>query len=110
MKIHSKSGSVDVSVRKVGFFGKGLGLMFRSKKIGNLLFEFGSDKRRAIHSLFVFFPFLAVWLDSEDRVLETRVVKPFRFSVIPSKPFRKLVEIPLDEGSDLSTAKLLGKV
>ena len=44
---------------------------------------------------FVFFPFLAIWLDKKDRVLEWNVVKPFTTLVKPRQPFVKLIEVPL---------------
>lgn len=100
---------IDVFVRRVGLLGRASGLMFRSSKIGNLLFEFSSEKRRAIHSLFVFFPFLAVWLDSKNRVLDWGIVKPFRFRVVPSMRFRKLIEIPLSKKNRKVVNIVVGK-
>ena len=48
MRVRIKAGSgknADVDVDKVGFFGKALGLMFKSKKTESLLFEFGKERR-----------------------------------------------------------------
>jgi len=71
-----------------------LGLMFRTRKTSPLIFEFSKDTRMAIHSFFVFFPFHAVWLDKNNKIIEQRKVKPFTFCVKPRKAFRKLIEIP----------------
>ena len=83
-----------IFIRRVGNFGKFFGLMFRSSGTDNLLFEFRKRDSYPIHSFFVFFLFLAVWL-SGDEVVGCEIVKPFRFSVVPDKKFDKLVEIPL---------------
>ena len=95
MNVNFDGKSIEVSASSVGSFGKVMGLMFRSSS-GNLLFEFERDVRQAIHSWFVFFPFLAVWLDSNNDVIESRIVRPFSSYVIPKKSFRKLLEIPLN--------------
>ena len=80
--------------RKVSGLGKILGLMFRTRKTKPLLFEFDKDTRIAIHSFFVFFPFKAIWLDENNRIIEQKIVKPFSFCVKPRRAFRKLIEIP----------------
>lgn len=91
-----KRGKISVLVRRLGFFGRFSGLMFKSRDTENLLFDFGTDIKISIHSLFVFFPFLAVWLDSRNRVIELEIVKPFKLCIMPKRKFRKLVEIPLN--------------
>jgi len=93
MEIHFGRKKLNVEVRKLGFFGKIRGLMFRSNGSESLLF----GEAGAIHSLFVFFPFLAVWLDGENRVVASEVVKPFTMRVLPKKRSTKLVEIPINE-------------
>ena len=100
MKIHLGGNRINVKARKVSSFGKVRGLIFRSKNTDNLLFEFKKDGKRGIHSLFLFFPFLAVWLDSKDRVLEFRVVDPFCFHVCPDVLSRKILEIPLNKENE----------
>lgn len=74
----------------------GLGLMFKSRNTDALLFDFKRKTREAITSLFVFFPFVAVWLDDKNKVLSVMVVRPFRFAIFPKKPFHKLIEIPIN--------------
>jgi len=68
----------------------------RKKKARALLFDFEKPSKIAIHSWFVFFPFVAIWLDNKNKVIDLRVVRPFRFYVSIKKPFSKLVEIPIN--------------
>ncbi len=73
-----------------------IGLMFKSRNTSALLFDFKRETREAITSLFVFFPFVAIWLDAKSKVLDVQAIKPFRFAIFPKKPFQKLVEIPIN--------------
>ena len=93
--INYSGKNLKINARNLGFFFRFIGLMFKGKDIGNLLFDFREDVGLSIHSLFVFFPFLAIWLDSKNNVLECRIVRPFCFNIKPKRNFRKLVEIPL---------------
>lgn len=73
------------------------GLMFRSKKHARaLLFEFSHPVKHKIHSLFVWFPFVAIWLNQKDQVIEKKVVRPWRLSVGVRKPFTRLIEVPIN--------------
>jgi len=92
-KYKGKKISTDVEV--CGFFGKIFGLMFKSREGANaLLFDFKKPTRISIHSFFVFFPFIAVWLDKKGKVLEIKKITPFASPVSPKKNFHKLIEIP----------------
>jgi uncharacterized membrane protein (UPF0127 family) len=84
-----------VDVTKVSPF-ESFGLMFRTRWTGNLLFDFKKEGKWAISAFFVFFSFLALWLDEKNNVLEYKIVKPFTFSVQPKNEFAKLIEIPLN--------------
>jgi uncharacterized membrane protein (UPF0127 family) len=95
IKVGFKGKRFNIEARELTFLGQFIGLMFRTKNSNNLLFPVGGNW--SIHSFFVFFPFLAVWLDSKNKVLEYKIVKPFTFIVKPKKTFSKLVEIPLNE-------------
>lgn len=97
MKIRFKNKNVSIDVKKVSLLGKFTGLMFRSKNTRNLLFEFGSQEPAAIHSFFVFFPFLAIWLDKDNNVAEWDVVKPFIPLVKPKNQPARLVEVPINK-------------
>jgi uncharacterized membrane protein (UPF0127 family) len=99
MIIKNKSKSIKIkNIKKLSEFGKAIGLMFRRKeKCPAMLFEFKKPTRMRIHSLFVFFPFAAVWTDDKNKIIDKKIVKPFRFSISCKKKFYKLVEIPLNE-------------
>lgn len=80
-------------VKKLSELGMMKGLMFcRREKTEALLFD---KKNIKIHSLFVFFPFLAVWLDDKNEIVEKKIVRPFRFFVSSGKSSFKLLEIPM---------------
>jgi uncharacterized membrane protein (UPF0127 family) len=86
------------NVKKLSEFQKGIGLMFHSKeKCPAMLFEFTRPTTMMIHSLFVFFKFGAVWLDDKNRIVDKKLVKPFKLAVSSEKPFYKLVEIPVNK-------------
>ncbi len=104
--------NIGLDVRVCGFFEKFSGLMFKKKqKAEALLFEFKNSNNTKIHSFFVFFSFVAVWLDKEGRVLGVRKVKPFRISVSVSgnKNFTRLVEIPFNNKYSKTVKFLVGK-
>lgn len=84
-----------LKVRKVSELGKVRGLMFRKKdKCSALLFEFKKPTNLKIHSMFVFFPFLAVWTDKNNKVISKKMVKPWQFSAGINRKYSKLIEIP----------------
>lgn len=98
------------NVKKLGKFEKGIGLMFRNrKKCPALLFEFKNPTKMSIHSLFVFFPFAAIWLDDKNRIVDLKIVKPFRFVIFCKKPFYKLIEIPSNKRYQKEIKFLFGK-
>lgn len=85
------------NVKQCTEIGKLLGLMFKSKNNANaLIFDFEKKSDMKIHSFFVFFPFIALWLDDKNRIIEKRIINPFTLSINPKKSFSKLVEIPLN--------------
>ncbi len=74
------------------------GLMFRRKKKARaLLFEFSKPVNLKMHSLFVGFSFFAIWLDKDNKVIGKKIIRPWRLSVGPKKPFKKLVEVPIND-------------
>ena len=84
-------------IKKCSEIGKIFGLMFKSKEKANaLLFEFSKPAKIAIHSLFVFFPFIALWLNDKNKVQEIKKITSFKLSIKPKNPFSKLIEIPLN--------------
>ena len=71
--------------------GKTMGLMFRKKSLP-LLFYFNKLGRAPIHSFFCK-PFFAIWFDGK-KVVDGKLVKPWRLSVKPKEKFDKLLEVP----------------
>lgn len=96
MKIYYQNKKIDIPTKKVSFLGKFSGLMFKSKNTKNLLFNFKEKKRVGIHSFFVMFPFLAIWTDENNQVIEFKIIESFTPLVKPKKSFSKLIEIPLN--------------
>src|SRR3989344_5361438 len=94
MKVYWRGRNISFKVKKVSFFGKISGLMFRTPSTDNLLFTFSRRTRISLHSWFVFFPFLVLWLDEENNVLEWSTVYPFSTVIRPQKSFSAVVEIP----------------
>ncbi|MEX0932936.1 MAG: hypothetical protein WDZ77_02455 [Candidatus Pacearchaeota archaeon] len=97
MKVDYKNKKLEIPVHKVSSLGEITGLMFRTKNTKNLAFMFGKKTNLKIHSFFVFFNFLAVWLDEKNKVLDFKIVRPFTFAVKSKNPFQKLIEIPMSE-------------
>jgi hypothetical protein len=80
------------------------GLMFKSKNTGALLFEFSSPTNTKIHSFFCN-PFLAIWLDEKNKIIETKfITKVGTFS--PKTEFSKILELPLNKNY-ISVIKIL---
>ena len=96
MKIRFNKKSFSLDVKTVSPFGKFTGLMFKSRNTSNLLFKFHQNELCTIHSFFVFFPFLAIWLDKNNNVLEWNFIKPFTFAITPKNSPVMLIELPLN--------------
>ena len=109
MIINFKNKKVNIPVKKVSELGKIIGLMFKKKTTDNLLFEFNKKTSLRIHSYFVFFDFLAIWLDKGNRVLEWKIVKSFTPSIKPKKSFFKLIEIPFNKKNEEIVKSFVGK-
>ena len=74
---------------------KYLGLMFRSKHTEPVIFEFDRDVEHSLHMFCVFFPCTIIFKDENDEVIESIIAKPFQFNIKCSKPYRKIIEIPI---------------
>lgn len=105
IKVYYARKGFSLKVKKMSFFGKIRGLMFK-KQSDILLFNFSRECREQIHSLFVFFPFMAIWLNEKNEIVEFKVVRPFALSVMPDKKYSRLIEIPL-EVKDEKAQKLI---
>lgn len=99
VKIYIKDREVIIDdLEKCGLIKKITGLMFKRREKANaLLFDFRESTKIGIHSLFVFFPFLAIWLDNENNVVGHKIVYPFVSFTAPDREFSKLIEIPLNK-------------
>jgi uncharacterized membrane protein (UPF0127 family) len=108
MKVNFKGKDIEIKMKKVSFLGKIRGLMFRGKNTKNLFFELSKFDKK-IHSYFVFFNFLALWLDKNNNVIRADIVKPFRFSIMPEKRAKFLIEIPFNKKNKRILELLVGK-
>ena len=96
MHFYYKEKRFEIKADKTNFFGRFRGLMFRSRKSENLLFDFGLQGKRGLHSIFVFFPFLVLWLDRGNKVVDYKVCLPFRWRISTERPFVKVIELPFN--------------
>jgi uncharacterized membrane protein (UPF0127 family) len=95
IKIKLNNKKINLNVKKSGFLGKFRGLMFRSLEKSSILL-FDNVNNVAIHSFFVFFPFLVLWLDEKNTIVEWKIVKPFSLYEKSNNHFSKIIEIPLN--------------
>lgn len=96
MKIKIKNKIIEIKECN-SFFSKICGLMFCGRENARaLLFEFNKPTKMRIHSMFVFFDFIAIWLDSDGKVVDLKVIKPWKFSVRSKEKFVRLIEIPIN--------------
>ena len=101
---------ISIECRRCSSFMKAAGLMFtRREKAEPLLFDFKKQARVPIHSLFVFFPFLAICTGNRGKIVDIKVIEPFRLSVRPKKPFLKLIEIPVNSRYSGAIQLLVGE-
>ena len=109
MIVFYKNKKIKINVRKVSFFGKFLGLMFKSRNTDNLLFPFEKGVNVGLHSFFVFFSFLILFIDDKNRIKEYRIVKPFLPYVRARNKFRKVIELPLNNKNSEIIGFFVGK-
>jgi len=94
-KYKGKEFNLDVLECK-SIFSRAWGLMFR-KKGKPLLFIFPRKNLQPIHSFFCK-TFFAIWF-FDDKIIDAKIVKPWKFSIIPKSKFNKLLEIPCFDSS-----------
>ena len=69
------------------------GLMFSNREKSHaLLFNIKSS----LHSLFVFLPFIVLWLDDKNKVLEWKLVKSWKLYINSNSDYSKILEIPIN--------------
>lgn len=92
-----KKKRINLDVMKCQGIELARGLMFRKRENAPaLLFNFGRKIRVSLTSLFVFFPFYALWLDSKNKVIRVEKIRPFVPIIQADKSFNKIVEIPMN--------------
>lgn len=87
---------ITIPAQRCSFFGKFWGLMFSRKSSAPLLlFDFRRSVAMGIHSYFVFYDFLAIWIDEKNTVVQVDRVKPWTSYLKPRKRYHMLIEIPM---------------
>lgn len=104
-----RGSSLIVDVLKVNWFTQFIGLMFSSRETKIRLFSYSKDSKIMIHSWFVFYPFIIIWLDKEKKVISWKKVLPFTFSVVPQKKFRHFIEVPFNSTNKKILKRFLSK-
>lgn len=96
--IKYKKKKISVVADNCNLLKKFIGLMFsRRENAKVLLFGFKKRQKISIHSFFVFYPFIAAWLDKKNKVVDLKIVRPFIPIVYPKKPSFSLIEIPINK-------------
>jgi uncharacterized membrane protein (UPF0127 family) len=96
--ISYKGKKITLRLKVCRGLNEAIGLMFKRRENASaLLFTFKNKVKMAIHSWFVFFPFVAIWLNKENKIIDIKIVKPFEFSISPSEKYFKLIEIPINK-------------
>jgi uncharacterized membrane protein (UPF0127 family) len=96
--IKYKKKKIKIIAEDCNFLKKFTGLMFsRRQNSRALLFSFEIKQKIRIHSFFVFYSFIAIWLDDKNNIVDLKIVKPFSPCISPKKPTFKLVEIPIND-------------
>ena len=109
IKLNFEGKKFEIDLKVCNWFEKFLGLMFsKREKVQALLFDFKGLTKMRIHSLFVFFPFVAIWLDDKNKIIDLRIIKSFNFSVSPGKSFCRLIEIPINKRYEKLVELLVG--
>lgn len=98
-----------IAAKRTGFFRKGFGLMFRSVNTKNLVFVFDKGSCQPFTSLFVFFPFVLLWLDKDDKVIGKEIVMPFKTVINPPGRYYRVVEIPMNRKNRKIVEFFVGK-
>ena len=93
-----KNLRINLEVKRCNYLQRITGLMFkRREKAEALLFKFDYPSKMSIHSFFVFFSFIAVWIDEKGRIISVDKVSPFTFSVSSKREYMRLIEIPINK-------------
>ena len=107
-KYRGKKISLEVSECNILEMGRGLTFRFRESAPA-LLFNQWRRGSMALTAVFVFFPFLVLWLDKNDNVLEVKRVKPFTYFIDSKTKYTKIVEIPINKKYRREIAAIVGE-
>lgn len=92
-----KNKKIWIECKDCNIFQKMRGLMFRKKENAqNLLFQFSDDKNIGFHSFFVFFHFVILWVNKDNKIIDYREVYPWKFKIKTPRHFAKVIEIPIN--------------
>lgn len=106
MDVYFKKKKIKIPVRSVSIYSTGL--IFRTRNTENLLFSNLRGKNMSLTALFVFFPFLILWLDGK-RVVDFRVARPFQWKISSNKTFLSVVEVPFNSKNRKIVEFFVGK-
>ncbi len=109
LRFFNRRKSLKIEIKRVGFFTQFIGLMFSRRKTAIRLFSYSSDRKVPIHSWFVFYNFLIVWIDSENKIISWKIVKPFTSLVLPKKACRAFLEIPINDKYEKEISFVIGR-
>lgn len=99
---------VKLDVRLVPFWYEGFGLMFTKLNTAkSLLFSSKFSSRMSIFSSFIPYEFLAVWVNSKNKIVGLRIIKRGERGIEPGIKFNRLIEIPLSQKFSVVTSFLL---
>jgi len=98
-----------VQARECSFLRRGAGLMFRTRETDNLIFSFGKEAVYPFTGIFCFSPFLIIWLDENNEIIDFKLAKPFEARLLSTKPFKKVLELPLNRQNKKIIEYLVGK-
>ncbi len=92
-------------IERCASFGLRLrGLMFRSSldRGDGLLLEMGAESRldSSIHMFFVPFAIAVFWVNSEMKVVDKVIARPWRPAYLPGRPARFVIELHPDRFSE----------
>jgi len=93
-----KNKKFEINIKKLSKLGMIFGLIFvRRKKAKALLFDFQKPEKFSFTSLFVFFPFVILWLDKENNVIDMKKIKAFQWHISSVKQYYQVLEIPFNK-------------
>jgi len=102
---------IKLKVRLVPFWYEGFGLMFTKLNTAkSLLFSYKFSSRMTIFSSFIPYEFLAVWVNSGNKIVGMKIVKRGESGIEPGVKFNRLIEIPLSKNFSLVTSFLLKNI